>query len=39
MKINGALKKLGKYLAIKNNDKFIRINYDEIDMNTVKKES
>jgi len=37
VKINGALKKLGKYLAIKNNDKFIRINYDEIDMNNVKK--
>lgn len=35
--INGVLKKLGKYLAQKSGDKFIRINYDEIDILTLKK--
>ena len=37
IKINGVLKTFGKFLTIKNNDKFIRINYDEIDMENVKR--
>lgn len=37
VKINGVLKSLGKYLSIKNSNKYIRINYDELDMDVIKK--
>ena len=33
--INNAIRQNGKYLAIKNNNEFIRINYDELDLKSI----
>ena len=33
--INNAIKQLGKYLAIKSNNTFVRINYDDLDLTNI----
>ena len=38
VKINNLLNKTGKFLSIKNNNKFVRINYDDIDIESIKRQ-